>query len=303
MGARERASYAPAVARHTVLVEALPSWLDSRRLLGPTAADDPEGEGWTLTALEPGWLRAEARLDSEQAADLAARLRGVGLGGRAIACEIDPPLRRAAVRRARSEDARRRRDTSVGFERAGVRFDEEGRWSLTPEALALDIAAKAEGRLVVDAGCGLGGNSIAFARAGSPVVAIEVDRRRLELARHNARSYAVADRIRFVAGDAPSLAPEQLEAGAIVFVDPPWGRDWDRGRVGLAELPLLAAMRRVAQRAGAELWAKLPPSFAVEELLADRSGSAEAVFGAAAGDHRRVKFVLVRVEPTCRASA
>lgn len=285
------------MARHTVLVEALPSWVDARRLLGPTAADDLEGEGWAITTIEPGWLRAEATLDSEHAADLAARLRGVGLGGRALACEIDPALRRSAIRRARSEDARRRRDTSVGFERAGVRFDDEGRWSLTPEALALRLAAGAGGRPVVDAGCGLGGNSIAFARAGSPVVAIEADRRRLELARHNARIYAVEDRVRFLAGDAHSLAGEQLEAGAILFVDPPWGRDWDRAGVGLAELPLLAAMLELAEQRGAELWAKLPPSFAVDELLADRRGSAEAVFGAAAGDHRRVKFVLVRVEP------
>ena len=48
----------------------------------------------------------------------------------------------------------------------------------------------------------------------------------------------------------------------------------------------------VARRTRArELWAKVPPSFAVDELP---GAEPEAYFGEAAGDVRRVKLVLLR---------
>ena len=46
------------------------------------------------------------------------------------------------------------------------------------------------GRSVVDACCGSGGNALGFARAGSPVTAIELAPERLAEAQHNARVYA-----------------------------------------------------------------------------------------------------------------
>lgn len=275
------------VAVHEVHVAPIPAWVELERLLGPTDAGQP----WRVAALDEGWCEARAILSSDAAADLGARLRGVGLGGRAIACSVDPPLRRAAVRRARTEDARRRRETTPGFERPGVRLDEEGRWSLTPERLALRIARTADHAPIVDAGCGLGGNAIAFARAGCRVTAIEADPARLALARHNAEIYQVADRIRFIPGDAFTLAREHAERDAILYVDPPWGREWNRERCDLAQLPLLAALLPIAASGYAALWAKVPPSFAIEELP---GAVPEAWFGEAEGDRRRVKFVLLR---------
>ncbi len=277
------------VAEHRVRVAPIPAWIDHERLLGPTAS----GEPWRLRRRADGTCEAEAVLASEGAADLAARLRGVGLDGSALACAIEPPLRRPLVRRARTEDARRRRETTPGFERSGVRLDDEGRWSLTPERLALRIASTAERRPIVDAGCGVGGNSIGFARAGSPVVAIEADAARLALARHNARVYAVGDRVRFVSGDALALAPRYAAPEAILFCDPPWGRGWDRERCGLEDLPLLRDLLAIAGSGYAALWAKVPPSFATRELP---RASPEAVFGEAPGDARRVKFLLLRVD-------
>jgi predicted RNA methylase len=281
------------VAEHEVRVAPIPSWVDAERLLGPTGGD----QRWELEAGADGRVTARARLPSEVAADLGARLRGIGLDGLALVVTIEPPLRRAMVRQARTEDARRRRATSPGFSRPGARFDAEGRWSLTPEALALDLAEAAGGRAVVDAGCGLGGNAIAFARAGSQVCAIEADRERLALARHNARIYAVAERIRFVHADALALVDSLADPDAILFVDPPWGSDWDRQRCALADLPLLAPLLASASRYAA-VWAKLPPSFAVTEFAAGLAGGlaqvrAQAYFGAAEGDFRRIKFVLV----------
>lgn len=281
------------MAVHEVRVAPIPVWIDLERLLGPT-----DGPPWRVASLDGGWCEARAALSREAAADLGARLRGVGLGGRALVCEVEPPLRRVAVRRARIEDARRRRETTPGFERVGVRLDDEGRWSLTPERLALRLARTADRAPIVDAGCGLGGNAIAFARAGCRVIAIEADRGRLELARHNAKIYQVEDRIRFFHGDAVTLAREHAGRDAILYVDPPWGRDWKRDRCGLAELPLLADLLAIAASGNAALWAKVPPSFAIEEVP---GAVPEAWFGEAEGDRRRVKFVLLR-RPSIHAS-
>lgn len=278
------------MAVHQVRVGPLPDWLDVVRLLGPTG--QPDG-AWQLSRTDQA-VWAQAALHSADAADLAARLRGLGFDGQPLVCEIVPSLSRSLVRRARTDDARRRRATTPGFDRPGTRDDEIGRMSLTPEPLALRMAAWAQGRAVVDAGCGIGGNSIAFARAGCRVVAIEADRERLALARHNAAVYGVAKQIEFVHGDALALVPERRDGEAILFVDPPWGADWPRDRCGLAQLPLLGAL--LPHAAGyAALWAKLPPSFATQELLAcNPTGRADAFFGEAQGDRRRVKFVLVR---------
>jgi trimethylguanosine synthase len=195
------------------------------------------------------------------------------------------------VRAARTEDARRRRDTTPGFTRPGARLDAEGRWSLTPEVLALAVGRRAAralgpGATVLDAGCGAGGNAIGFARAGLRVVAVEQDAARLEMARHNAAIHGVTERIRFVRGDA--LATLARTDAALTFVDPPWGEAWDRVAVPLSALPLLGAAL-VARRA--PLWAKLPPSAHADAPELTPEGW-EAWFGAAPGDRQRIKFLL-----------
>lgn len=251
----------------------LPRWLPPARLLGP-------GD-WT-----PDGEHLVAELPVAAAADVTARLRGLGFAGRALLVEVDPPLPRAAVRAARALDARRRRDTTPGFQRAGVRLDEEGRVSLTPEALAMAMARPFSGRSVVDTTCGAGGDTIALARAGARVTAIERDPARLALARHNARVYGVEARVRWLVGDAVALLPT-LSAD-LAYVDPPWGVAWDRTRTTLADLPLLAALRAVWR---GSMLAKVPPSFDPEGWP---GVDVEPIFGVAAGDERRVKYLLVR---------
>jgi SAM-dependent methyltransferase len=281
--------------RHLARVEPLPAWLDVARLLGPTREDDVDGRGWQL---EPGALAgtqgASAMLDGERAADLAARLRNLVLDGQPLACTITPPLARTQVRAGRLAEARRHRSTSIGFARAGTQLDDEGRWSLTPEALALELGHMAARRRVVDAGCSVGGNAIGFARAECEVVAIERSRERVAMARHNAARYGVAARIRFVEGDALALAGQHVAPGTIVFVDPPWGREASERATLLADMPLLVGMLALARERGAALWAKLPPAFDTRTLP---GGQVRAMFGVGQGDARRVKFVLVRIEP------
>lgn len=254
----------------------LPDWVDAARLLGPGA--------W---ARDGDALSAE--LPPRDAADLAARLRGVHLGGRALALSAEPPLPRALVRAARAEDARRRRDTTPGFTRPGVRLDALARTYLTPEALALALGRRYAGQRVVDATCGAGGNAIGFARAGCAVVAVDSDAARLADARHNARVYGVEARIRFVHGRAERLGLH----GDVLFVDPPWGADWDRARVTADDLPGLRELLVLAPRFPVTL-VKVPPSFDPASL--DAPARAEAWFGEAAGDRRRVKFLIVTLE-------
>jgi trimethylguanosine synthase len=240
-----------------------------------------------------GGLHAVGTLETEAAADLAARLRGVGLGGRPLRVGIAPSPKRAAIRKARTEDARRRRNTTPGFTRPGARTDPEGKVSLTPEALALDIGQRWSGKRVIDAGCGVGGNTIGFARAACAVTAIERDPHRLALARHNARIYGVEDQIRFLEGNAGPLVPT-LEAD-VLFVDPPWGVDWDRARTTISDLPLLGDILDVFHFTGrfGHLVAKVPPSFDPDIIA---GAIPQAMFGEAEGDYRRVKFVLLEMQ-------
>jgi predicted RNA methylase len=259
----------------------LPPWLAFRRLLGPGR--------WQVRPLADGLLAAEADLSCEAAADLSARLRGVGIAGHTLAIEIEPALPRGAVRTARLVEARRLRVGSEGFSRPGTRLDAQARRSLTPEALALALGRRARGAHVLDATCGAGGNAIGFARAGCRVTAVELDPKRLAMARSNARVYRVGDRIRFITGDALEIVPGV--AADLLFIDPPWGERYDKRRVALEDLPLLEAL--LGYRARFErVWAKVPPSFDPASIPGAR---ARAVFGVGEGDARRVKFLLLEL--------
>lgn len=265
--------------RFEVQVSPLPTWLDPNRLLGPGP--------WQLDAQPDGGIQAMALLDRTAAADLTARLRGVGLGGRLLTIKVTPTLHRKELRKAHSEEARRYRQGSPGFTQRAARLDVEGKKSLTPEALALDLGKRARGLHVIDACAGAGGNAIGFARAGCTVTAIELDAARIAMARHNAKLYGVSDRIEFVHGDATLIVPDRQ--ADLVFIDPPWGARYDKARVALQDLPpceaVLACAHHIPRR-----WVKAPPSFDPATLPGYRP---TAVFGVGAGDDRRVKFLLL----------
>lgn len=53
------------------------------------------------------------------------------------------------------------------------------------------------------------------------VIAIDIDAKKIELAKHNAAIYGVADRIQFVVADFFDVV-DQLRAD-VVFLSPPWG--------------------------------------------------------------------------------
>lgn len=53
------------------------------------------------------------------------------------------------------------------------------------------------------------------------VIAIDIDPKKIEMAKHNAAIYGVADRIEFIVGDFMTLA-DSLKAD-LIFLSPPWG--------------------------------------------------------------------------------
>lgn len=103
----------------------------------------------------------------------------------------------------------------------GIQIDEIGLYSATPEKIALEQAKKMNCKTIVDGFCGVGGNTIAFARAGMKVTAIEKDKTRFGMARHNAEVYGVADKIIFILGNFLIEAPKIKAEG--VFIDLEWG--------------------------------------------------------------------------------
>ncbi|KAG0288147.1 Trimethylguanosine synthase [Linnemannia gamsii] len=103
----------------------------------------------------------------------------------------------------------------------GIQMDQEGWYSVTPEKIAAHIAERCASDVIIDAFCGVGGNTIQFALTCHRVIAIDIDPIRLNCARHNARIYGVEDRIEFICGDYMTLLP-RLKAD-VVFLSPPWG--------------------------------------------------------------------------------
>lgn len=103
----------------------------------------------------------------------------------------------------------------------GVEIDEAGLYSATPEKIALEQAEKMNCKIVIDGFGGVGGNTIAFAKIGKKVYAIEKNKARLEMARHNAELYGVENKITFILGDFFIEAPKIKADG--VFIDPDWG--------------------------------------------------------------------------------
>lgn len=103
----------------------------------------------------------------------------------------------------------------------GIKLDEESWFSVTPENIAKHIADRCKADVVIDGFCGAGGNSIQFARVCRRVIAVDIDPVKVELARHNAAVYGVADKIEFIVGDFLEVAPRLR--GDVVFLSLPWG--------------------------------------------------------------------------------
>ncbi|XP_058810912.1 uncharacterized protein LOC131675785 [Phymastichus coffea] len=103
----------------------------------------------------------------------------------------------------------------------GIKLDYESWFSVTPEKIAIHIAAKCKSDIVIDAFCGAGGNTIQFANSCHQVMSIDIDLQKLQMARHNAKIYGVDNKIDFILGNFICLAESLI--GDVVFLSPPWG--------------------------------------------------------------------------------
>lgn len=114
----------------------------------------------------------------------------------------------------------RRYDLFSRFD-SGIKVDEEGLFSVTPEEIALHQAKKMNCKIVVDGFCGIGGSSIGFAKVCDRVIAIEKSKRRFEMAKNNAKIYGVEKKIDFICGDFFEELREIKAEG--IFMDLQWG--------------------------------------------------------------------------------
>ncbi|KAI9610158.1 hypothetical protein H4Q26_007157 [Puccinia striiformis f. sp. tritici PST-130] len=83
----------------------------------------------------------------------------------------------------------------------GIKMDKQSWYSVTPELIAQQIAARSKCKLIVDGFCGAGGNTIQFAMTCDKVIAIDNDPNKIKLAINNARVYGVLDKIQFICTD------------------------------------------------------------------------------------------------------
>ena len=110
----------------------------------------------------------------------------------------------------------------------GIIIDSLESWySITPENISISIAQKIQRKIpgksctILDGFCGVGGNTIQLAKIFSKVFAIDINAKRIEAAKHNAKLYGVEDKIEFIMGDFFQVAP-RIKAD-VVFLAPPWG--------------------------------------------------------------------------------
>ncbi|XP_072991040.1 uncharacterized protein [Typha latifolia] len=103
----------------------------------------------------------------------------------------------------------------------GIKMDEEGWFSVTPEPIARHHASRCGSGTIIDCFTGVGGNAIQFAMKSNHVIAIDIDPQKVDYAQHNAAIYGVANQIDFIVGDFFQMAP--CLKGETAFMSPPWG--------------------------------------------------------------------------------
>jgi trimethylguanosine synthase len=149
----------------------------------------------------------------------------------------------------------------------GIQLDRESLFSIKPEKFALQIAANFPEHTVVDGMCGVGGVTIALARLGKQVIAVDIDESRIELASHNARIYGVRDAIRFECADIREFVGTVKGVG--LYLDPPWGGP-DYYKLETFQLrdfsPDVSGVISAALSAGCHVGLSVPQNFDMDEL-------------------------------------
>lgn len=149
----------------------------------------------------------------------------------------------------------------------GIQIDAEGLHTVMPEQAARTQARLFKSDVIIDAFAGVGGCSIAMAREGKRVIAVELDQSRLQMAQHNARLYQVDHLITFINADIFSVI-NNLDAEAI-NIDPPWG--WpSKNKIDTFQLKHFgldcAKLLNIALDSFREVLLRAPKNFSLSEL-------------------------------------
>jgi THUMP domain-like/Methyltransferase domain len=150
-------------------------------------------------------------------------------------------------------------------------------------------------RRVIDIGCGIGSDSLAFARAGLDVVAVDADPVTVAVAQAN-----LAGRADVICADATVVAEQLITPGVGVFCDP--ARRDDRGRVWRVEdfappwafvLRLLDGKQTAGIKLGPALLHSLIPEGVEAEWITHRGETVEAALWAGSGARPGSRSALV----------
>jgi trimethylguanosine synthase len=79
------------------------------------------------------------------------------------------------------------------------------------------------GAIVLDAFCGVGGSTIAFAKCKNRVISVDIDQRKLSMASNNAEIYGVAEKVSFIRNDIRYVIDDKSIKFDCIYFDPPWG--------------------------------------------------------------------------------
>ena len=160
-------------------------------------------EGRALLAALPAYSEADSLA-------LGERLRREGLDSAFASAAMTQARLRTRAEGKIGPDARRMLFTVDGLEQAT-------RTEVSERRAARVAAALPPGSLVADLGCGIGADSIAFARAGLRVLAVEIDPVTAAVATANVRALGLEGQVEVRTGDAGAL---DLAGVSVAFLDP-----------------------------------------------------------------------------------
>jgi len=106
------------------------------------------------------------------------------------------------------------------FSKKNLYFDTYGLRYSTPEIIGRYRAERVKGYRIADISCGVGMQAIFFAQTNKEILCVDIDKRRIEYAKRNAKAYGVKN-MQFLVGDCCSDEIYNIAKGYdIIFSDP-----------------------------------------------------------------------------------